>query len=78
MSLSPRQLDILVLSARGYTERQIAYLTNSSRYAINAHKRCIFYKLGAVSMANAISIAYCRHIITPQMIIDATDTLANR
>lgn len=68
MNLSPRQMEILILSARGYTERQIAYLTHSSRHAINAHKRCIFYRLGAVSMANAISIAYCRQIITPHLI----------
>lgn len=68
MSLSPRQIEILVLSARGYTERQIAYLTKSSHHTINIHKRTIFYRLGAVSMANAISIAYCRQIITPQLV----------
>lgn len=68
MNLSPRQMEILVLSARGYTERQIAYLTHSTHAAVNAHKRRIFYRLGAVSMANAISIAFCKSIITPQQI----------
>lgn len=58
--LSPREIELLQLSADGLTDREIAARIGRSRYTPRAHFRHILEKLQARSRAHAVAVA-ARH-----------------
>ena len=61
--LTDRQKEILQYVANGCTSANIAKLLNISPDAVNQHITLACTKLGAATRAEAISIAFHRHII---------------
>lgn len=51
--LTKRELEIAELIIKGYTNKQIAELTNISIYTVKTHISNIFCKLNAKNRANA-------------------------
>ena len=55
--LTPRQIEILQLVAKGYSNPEIARILHHGRDCIKAHLKTAFSRLGAASRAEAVSIA---------------------
>ena len=55
--LTPRQIEILQLVAKGYSNPEIARILHHGRDCIKAHLKTAFARLGASSRAEAVSIA---------------------
>ena len=51
---SAREIDILKLMAEGYTSKEIAEQLFISENTVEAHRKSLFYKLGARNVANLI------------------------
>ena len=61
--LTPRQLQILALVARGLTNKAIAGQTGISPVSVKKHLSVIFSKLGAESRSEAVAIALRKHLL---------------
>jgi len=61
--LSPRELDVLRLIARGRTNKEIGSVLGIVEGTVKAHVTNIFAKLGAVDRTQAITIAVKRQIL---------------
>ena len=61
--LTPRQIDILGLLARGFTNKDMARLFGLSTAGIKFHLLTIFRKLGASNRAEAVNIALRKHLL---------------
>jgi two-component system NarL family response regulator len=61
--LSPRELEILKLIAKGRSNKEIALLLNISEGTVRVHASNIFSKLGCSDRAQAVAEAYQRGII---------------
>ena len=51
---SEREIDILKAMAEGYTSKEIAAQLFISENTVEAHRKSLFYKLGARNVANLI------------------------
>lgn len=51
---SEREIDILKAMAEGYTSKEIAEQLFISENTVEAHRKSLFYKLGARNVANLI------------------------
>jgi FixJ family two-component response regulator len=56
-SLTPREAQVFDLIVRGRLNKQIAYVLGTSERTVKAHRHCVMEKLGARSLAEAVSIA---------------------
>ncbi|WP_457302250.1 response regulator transcription factor [Phyllobacterium sp. P5_D12] len=56
-SLTPRESEVFRLMVRGNRNKQIAYAISTSERTVKAHRHCVMEKLGAKSLAEAVSIA---------------------
>ena len=56
-SLTPRESEVFGLMVRGKRNKQIAYDISTSERTVKAHRHCVMEKLGAKSLAEAVSIA---------------------
>lgn len=61
--LSERQIEILSLIARGFTNKDISKIVGLSHDGINAHLRAIFSRLNAASRTEAVTIAIQEHLL---------------
>jgi DNA-binding NarL/FixJ family response regulator len=55
--LSPRELEVLTLAARGLTNKEIAYRLNLSERTIQFHLRSVFNKTTTNSRTEAVALA---------------------
>lgn len=55
--LSPRELEVLQLTARGLTNKEIAYRLNLSERTVQYHLRSVFNKTGTNSRTEAVALA---------------------
>lgn len=55
--LSPRELEVLTLAAKGLTNREIAYRLNLSERTIQFHLRSVFNKTTTNSRTEAVALA---------------------
>jgi two-component system response regulator DesR len=56
--LTSRELEILILTAEGYTNTEIGKGLFISAETVKTFKRRIIFKLGAKNSINAVSLAY--------------------
>jgi PAS domain S-box-containing protein len=56
-TLSPRQLDVLGLAAKGMMNKQIAFALELSEKTVKMHRALLMTKLGAATTADAVRIA---------------------
>ncbi|MFS2176888.1 response regulator transcription factor [Rhizobium pisi] len=56
-NLTPREAQVFDLIVRGKLNKQIAYALGTSERTVKAHRHCVMEKLGARSLAEAVSIA---------------------
>ncbi|WP_271899329.1 response regulator transcription factor [Candidatus Phyllobacterium onerii] len=56
-SLTPRESEVFCQMVRGKRNKQIAYAISTSERTVKAHRHCVMEKLGAKSLAEAVSIA---------------------
>jgi DNA-binding CsgD family transcriptional regulator len=61
--LTDKEKEILVYSAQGMTEEQIAACIDPGIHAIKFRKQKLFKKLGVNKMSSAISIAFLKKMI---------------
>lgn len=62
-ALTPREIEVLTLTARGQTARQIAEKLSITKRTVDAHVQRATFKLGAANKTNAIAIAFSEGII---------------
>jgi DNA-binding CsgD family transcriptional regulator len=62
--LSPRELEIVRLIARGDSWAEVALKLGSSYSAVSTHGRRIFKKLNARNQASMVYIAMCRGLLS--------------
>ena len=62
--LSPRQLEILNLIAKGFSNKEIAGILNVSLETVKDHIKKILVKVGASSRTEAASLAIGMKLIT--------------
>jgi DNA-binding NarL/FixJ family response regulator len=63
--LTPREREVLVLIARGLTNREIASSLNLSLETIKTHVKRIFTKIGVHDRAQAVIAAYEARLVAP-------------
>ncbi len=63
--LSPREAEVLVLLARGYTNREIADALHISVKTVETHRQHIARRVGATSRATLIRYAYESGLVDP-------------
>lgn len=56
--MSPRELEILGLAAKGLSVKEMARATSLSVHTVADHRKSLMAKLGASSIADAVSIGY--------------------
>ena len=61
--LSPRQFEILQSLARGLTNAEIATELGISSESVKEYVNYLFQKLGAANRAEAVSLAYRKHLL---------------
>jgi DNA-binding NarL/FixJ family response regulator len=61
--LSPRELDILTMIAKGLTNKEIAHILEISQFTVRNHVMHIFEKLEASDRTEAVSIAMQQGVI---------------
>lgn len=66
LQLSPRQREILILMARGLTQKQIARFLKISPFTVRNHRHTIFAKLGAMSASQALARAISTGQVAPE------------
>lgn len=55
--LTPREMEVLVLTAKGFSRKEIADQLSISIKTVSAHRRAIYQNLGATNAAHAFGIA---------------------
>lgn len=63
VALTPREIDVLTLVARGFANREIGDALGTAPGTVKAHVQSILSKLGAKDRTNAVTIALRRGII---------------
>ncbi len=63
--LSPREREVLTLTARGLTNKEIAYRLGLSERTIQFHLNSVFNKSGASSRTEAVALALRRGWLAP-------------
>ncbi|MFN2143797.1 MAG: response regulator transcription factor [Anaerolineales bacterium] len=58
--LSPRELEVLTLAAKGLTNKEIAYRLNLSERTIQFHMRSVFNKTTTNSRTEAVALGIAR------------------
>lgn len=58
--LTPRQVEVLWLLARGLPRKQIAQLLGLSPFTVQAHCRAIYRRLGVQNVTSAILVGRMR------------------
>lgn len=61
--LTPRELGVLELVARGYTNRKVGEELFISEKTVSVHLSRVMTKLGAASRTEAVSIAHQRGLL---------------
>jgi DNA-binding NarL/FixJ family response regulator len=62
--LTPREVEVLSLLARGRSSRQIGESLGISKRTVDAHSQAIIWKLGALNRAQAVAIAVSDGMVT--------------
>ncbi len=62
-ALTPREIEVLTLFAKGNTARQIAHSLGITKRTADAHREMIIRKLDASNIANAVALAVVNGII---------------
>jgi DNA-binding NarL/FixJ family response regulator len=65
VELSPRELEVLRMVARGTTNREAAKLLFISEASVKTHLLHIYAKLGVNDRAAAVATAFDRGLLTP-------------
>ncbi len=63
--LTPRQVDVLVLIARGASNDQVALALAISAQTVKTHVKHLLVSLDASSRAEAVATAFCRGLLCP-------------
>ena len=71
--ISQRELEIIQLIARGYSNPKIADKLFLSNHTVNAHKKNIFAKLGVNNTTGVVMYAVKNEIINPDEYLFSTD-----
>ena len=75
LRLSPRQREVLILYARGWTRQQVAGLLGIALGTVDSHTDRAYARLGACSMPHAIVLAIKEGVITIADIYPTPPTL---
>ncbi len=67
--LSPRQKEVLTLTAKGLREKQIASELQISEHTVTSHKRFLYKKLGAHNSLQATVKGIERGFLKPEELI---------
>jgi two-component system NarL family response regulator len=62
-TLTPRELDVLRLVAKGRTNKELASAMFVSEETVKTHMKALFLKLGVYDRAEAVSVSLKRGII---------------
>ncbi|MBC8090761.1 MAG: helix-turn-helix transcriptional regulator, partial [Pseudonocardia sp.] len=65
--LTPRERGVLEQVAHGHTNRQVGAVLFISEKTVSVHLSRVMAKLGASSRTEAVSIAYSRGLLIPQV-----------
>ncbi len=65
-TLTPREVDVLLLLARGYTNRQIAQKLNLSPRTVEGHRSSLVGKLGFSSRVELMNYVEANHLAEPK------------
>lgn len=63
--LSARQLEVLKLVARGFSNTEIAKIIGISAPVVNEHVMAVLAKIGAANRTEAVAIAIHKHLLKP-------------
>ena len=63
--LSGRQVDVLQMTARGRTNKEIGQRLGIREHTVKAHMTAIFLRLGARTRAHAVALGIKRGLIEP-------------
>jgi DNA-binding CsgD family transcriptional regulator len=55
-ALTPREQEVLVLMAEGYTNKEIGKQIHAAEETIKSHTKSIYYKLDARNRAHAVAL----------------------
>lgn len=73
ISLSDREMEIIVLIAEGYTNGQIAEMIHLSTHTINTHRKNIMSKLGVKNTAGIVMYAVKTNLVSPNKFLFAKE-----
>lgn len=62
--MTPRQLQVLKLSAHGWNSKQAAHKLGIAVETVKRHKKDMFLKIGATNIANLIYLAMKDNLIS--------------
>ena len=62
-NLTPREMEVLVLIAKGKTAREAAELLRIKRRTAEVHISSIIAKLNASNRTHAVALAFQRHLL---------------
>ncbi|MDX1652535.1 MAG: response regulator transcription factor [Brumimicrobium sp.] len=77
ISLSEREIEIIVLIAEGNTNSQIADLLHLSPHTINTHRKNIMAKLGTKNTAGIVMYAVKTNLVSPNKFLFAGENQNN-
>jgi DNA-binding CsgD family transcriptional regulator len=63
-TLTPRELEVLILIARGQTSQRIGETLGIAKRTADEHAMSIIDKLGASNRTHAVALAIGKHILT--------------
>ena len=63
VDLNDKEKSVLIFSAQGFTEREIAEMMFKSHNSIKTYKRSLFRKLGVTSIAEALMYSLNNHLL---------------
>lgn len=75
--LSPREKQVLVLSAAGFSYDQMSKQLYLGRSTIKTHWRNLFNKMGTSSMAGAVGMAFRQGILNPETFDQEYQSICN-
>jgi len=73
ISLSDREMEIIVLISEGYTNGQIAEMIHLSTHTINTHRKNIMSKLGVKNTAGIVMYAVKTNLVSPNKFLFAKE-----
>jgi DNA-binding NarL/FixJ family response regulator len=74
VALSPRELEVIVLIAEGYTNNQIADKLFLSSHTVTTHRKNIMAKLGVNNTASIVMYAVKAQLVSPNKFLFSPET----